>query len=426
MRSRVGENAPLHLIDGHNLALRQGTGIATYGRGMAHALRGLGCDFGVLGGEDPGRSTRPGRLGGALRLGRRLALRAGIALRGGLQVREGLPSERIIPGLPAGTARFNARDCFALAHVGMRAGGGLLELLPGGRVPAAMHWTFPTALHLKGVPNLYSVLDLIPLLMPETVLMDVAMHRRLLGLIAARADHIVTISEWSRRDIIRELGVPEDRVTNTWLAVEPDAAALALPPEVLAAALARHGLSPQGYMFFFAAIEPRKNLRRLIEAHLASGIPTPLIVAGKKAWLWERELEALAGRENTPDGRVRLLGHLPRAELMALARGAKAVCFPSLYEGFGLPALEAMALGTPVLTSTASCMPEVVGDAALCVDPYSTQALAGALRALDSDADLRARLAAAGPARAAVFSAAAYQARLGAMLDRLGLLPGGH
>jgi glycosyltransferase involved in cell wall biosynthesis len=107
---------------------------------------------------------------------------------------------------------------------------------------------------------------------------------------------------------------------------------------------------------------------------------------------------------------------------MALVRGARAVCFPSLYEGFGLPAMEAMALGTPVLTSTASCMPEIVADAALCADPRSVQALAEALRALDGDAELRARLAAAGPQRAGFFSPERYAERLAALHARLGLL----
>lgn len=276
---------------------------------------------------------------------------------------------------------------------------------------------------MAAVPNLYSVLDLIPLVMPETTLTNLAAYRRMTGLIAQRATHIVTISEWSKADIMRILGVAPERVTNTWLAVTPDAATLALPEAALASRLMTgFGLQPQGYFLFYAAIEPRKNLRRLIDAYLATDIAAPLIIAGKKAWLWEAELAALAGRESGVDGRVRLLGHLPRSELMALVRGARAVCFPSLYEGFGLPAVEAMALGTPVLTSTASCMPEIVGDAALCADPLSVQALAEALRALDGDATLRARLAAEGPVRAAFFSAARYAERLGAMHARLGLM----
>jgi glycosyltransferase involved in cell wall biosynthesis len=196
-----------------------------------------------------------------------------------------------------------------------------------------------------------------------------------------------------------------------------------MPKDALAGALANSfGLEPQGYFLFYAAIEPRKNLRRLIEAYLATDIAAPLIIAGKKAWLWEAELTALAGRSSSIDGRVRLLGHLPRPSLMALVRGARAVCFPSLYEGFGLPAVEAMALGVPVLTSNASCMPEIVADAALCTDPRSVPDLAGALRALDTDAALRARLTAAGPERAAFFSPERYAARLASLHGKLGLL----
>lgn len=420
--ARLQTDRGLYLLDGHNLALPQGTGIATYARGMAAAVAGQGFVPGIVHGEDAGRTKSPGRIGAARRLARRLRAEAGVVLRGGV-----LPmGERPIPlnGLPPQTRSFNAPDCIGLAHLHLRLQGELLILRPPADLqPRVMHWTFPAPLEMAAVPNLYSVLDLIPLVMPETTLTNLAAYRRMTGLIAQRATHIVTISEWSKADIMRILGVAPERVTNTWLAVTPDAATLALPEAALASRLMTgFGLQPQGYFLFYAAIEPRKNLRRLIDAYLATDIAAPLIIAGKKAWLWEAELAALAGRESGVDGRVRLLGHLPRSELMALVRGARAVCFPSLYEGFGLPAVEAMALGTPVLTSTASCMPEIVGDAALCADPLSVQALAEALRALDGDATLRARLAAEGPVRAAFFSAARYAERLGAMHARLGLM----
>lgn len=410
-----------YLLDGHNLALPQGTGIATYARGLAAAVAADGFRPGVIFGEDPGRPTAPGRLAGAHRLARRLAGQAEIAWRGGalpVQAAGEMPH-----GLPAGTWALNARDAVGRGHLHLRTTHRLLPLrLPAGMPVAAMHWTFPVPLAVQGVPNLYSILDLIPMVLPETTLTNQALYRRMVGLIAAQAHHIVTISEWSRADVIRLLGVAPSRVTNTWLAVEPDVATLALGEDALAARLrATVGLPPQGYFLFYAAIEPRKNLRRLIEAYLSTDIAVPLLIAGKKAWLWEAELAALSGRENAHQGRVRLLGHLPRPDLMALVRGARAVCFPSLYEGFGLPAVEAMALGAPVLTSTASCMPEIVADAALCVDPHSISALAEGLRALDADPALRARLAAAGAGRAAFFSAHRYAERLAALHRKIGI-----
>jgi glycosyltransferase involved in cell wall biosynthesis len=101
-------------------------------------------------------------------------------------------------------------------------------------------------------------------------------------------------------------------------------------------------------------------------------------------------------------------------------RGAKALLFPSLYEGFGLPALEAMLLGTPVMTSNTASMPEVVGDAAMQVDPYDTHAMAEAIRALDTDQGLRDRLSAAGPARAEMFSPDRYKLRLAEAYAKVG------
>jgi glycosyltransferase involved in cell wall biosynthesis len=121
-----------------------------------------------------------------------------------------------------------------------------------------------------------------------------------------------------------------------------------------------------------------------------------------------------------------LLDYLPFRLLMALVRGARAVLFPSLYEGFGLPVLEAMSMGTPVLASNVASLPEVVGDAALLVDPYDVRAIAEAIAKLEADADLSADLSARGPKQAALYSAEAYRARLVGLYAKLGVtLPAG-
>jgi len=165
----------------------------------------------------------------------------------------------------------------------------------------------------------------------------------------------------------------------------------------------------------------------MLDAYLASGSQTPFIIVGGLAHHGKQELRLLTEANGTrsADGRIRYLGYVPQLDVDILLSHARALCFPSLYEGFGLPAVEAMQAGTAVLTSNTSCLPEVVGDAALTVTPTDTRALAEALRALDEDEGLRRRLEAGGPARAALFSPARYAQRLGALYARLGInLPG--
>ena len=152
-------------------------------------------------------------------------------------------------------------------------------------------------------------------------------------------------------------------------------------------------------------IEPRKNLTRLLHAWAplyVAGEAPPLVIGGKRGWLADdffAALDASAAREA-----IILTGYVDDADLPALYAAAEAFVFPSLYEGFGLPPLEAMACGAPVACANASSLPEVVGDAALTFDPHETEAIRAALRQLSTDAELRADLRARGLARAAKFS----------------------
>jgi glycosyltransferase involved in cell wall biosynthesis len=298
--------------------------------------------------------------------------------------------------------------------------------------PDLMHWTYPVPVRMPRVRNIYTLHDLVPLRLPFTTLDHKRRYFRLSQHIAKQSAHIVTVSENSRRDIINLLGVPEDRVTNTWQSVEiPRRLSEAPMATVRAEVAGAFGLEAGRYWLFFGAIEPKKNVGRMIQAFLASGAEGPLVIVGKKAWKSEAELKLLfddhirflvqQGQEIRRRHKVMLLDYAPFRLLVNLIRGARAVLFPSLYEGFGLPALEAMLLGTPVVTSNTASMPEVVGDAAITVDPYDVSALVRAIQAVDGDAELRARLAAAGPRRAAQFSPERYAARLGALYARLGL-----
>ncbi len=429
-------------LDGFNLAMARGTGVATYARNLSHALAGMSRSVDVIYGLDVPRRAPPdlretlffaalgeGRSGGEAppRLTIKGAVRRALLSPAPRDLVEIPVTGRVIASaladrLPAFHRLFSLPSLFYVAARYFRRYGRFMTV----RVPdppAIMHWTYPLPLRLAGARNLYTLHDLVPLRLPFTSLEDRGYYDRLIRACLATADHIVTVSEVSRRDIIELFDADPERVTNTYQAVDAPPAIAALDDDALASRLRTlFDLEAGGYLLFFGAIEPKKNLGRLIEAYLAADVATPLIIAGPRAWKAEGELRLLEGAHGARlagAARIRLIDYLPTAQLMTLVRGAKAVLFPSLYEGFGLPALEAMALGVPVIASTGGALPEVVGEAGLLVDPYDVDAMAVALRRLDADAGLRARLAAAGLARAGAFSMAAYQARLAALHERV-------
>ncbi len=256
---------------------------------------------------------------------------------------------------------------------------------------------------LRGVPTILTVHDLIFRHLPEH-------HKRLnrwylnatLPLYCRRATHIIAVSEATRRDLVAMYGLPPEKIT-----VIHEAAAPGIQPqfpERIAKVRARYEL-PEQYLLYVGTIEPRKNLTRLLHAweplYLAGESP-PLVLVGKRGWL---EDDFLAALEASParEGVIRT-GYARDVDLPVLYAAATAFVFPSLYEGFGLPPLEAMACGTPVACSNTSSLPEVVGDAALCFDPHDTDAIRDTLQRLLRDVALRETLQARGVCRAARFS----------------------
>ena len=179
------------------------------------------------------------------------------------------------------------------------------------------------------------------------------------------------------------------------------------------------------YFLFCGAIEPKKNVSRLVDAYLASGTDCPLVIAGGLGWDYEQDLAKIERKEYLryrivdstvlSESRVRRFGHIPYSHLITLIQGARALLFPSLYEGFGLPVLEAMLLGTPVLTSNVSSLPEVAGGAALFVDPLETTFIAQGIRRLDRDKDLRYELKTKGIKQASIFSEENYRKTIQAL-----------
>jgi glycosyltransferase involved in cell wall biosynthesis len=216
---------------------------------------------------------------------------------------------------------------------------------------------------------------------------------------ARRADHVLADSDNTRQDVVTLLGVPDDRVTVAYPGVSP-AFQRVEDPAAREAVRARYGLG-RPFVLGVGTIEPRKEWPVLVAAFERAGLTAhALVIAGRRGWLVAGVDAAVAGARAD----VRLLGFVDDADLPALYSLADAFAFPSAYEGFGLPPLEAMACGTPTVVSDAPCLPEIVGDAALVTPVGDAAALAAALVRLVRDADTRADLAARGPARSARFT----------------------
>jgi glycosyltransferase involved in cell wall biosynthesis len=218
-----------------------------------------------------------------------------------------------------------------------------------------------------------------------------------------RADRVIADSESTKRDVVRVLKVPSERVEVIPLAVEP--IFRPLPPEAVRAFLESNGL-PDRYILYVGTLEPRKQLPTLLRAYARArrdgGDLPRLIVGGGKGWGYEgifRLVEELGIGDS-----VAFPGFLPLADLPLWYNGASLFAYPSRYEGFGLPVLEAMSCGTPVVTTAASSLPEVAGDAACYVQPGDVDGLAQALTSLLQDDNRRDDLARRGLARAALFS----------------------
>jgi glycosyltransferase involved in cell wall biosynthesis len=328
--------------------------------------------------------------------------------------------------LPTHDHLFVARNLFSNARRYFSWSGRFVDLAFD-NAPDILHCTYQLPLRAKKSCNIYTIHDLVPLRLPFTTLDNKRQTYRLLRKIAAEADHIVTVSENSKRDIVQLLGVPEERVTNTYEAVDFPRELVERPDDLVAEQLrGSYRLEMGEYLLFYGALEPKKNVARLIDAYLLSAIDIPLVITGAVGWGNRTEAKMLqelrAEERNQPPGRRRIhhFEYVSLPMLVTLIRGARAVIFPSLYEGFGLPVLEAMQLGTPVVTSRASSLPEIAGEAALYVDPYHINDIARAIKTITADSDLRGELSRRGRIQAELFSVERYRERVAAVYERLG------
>ncbi len=217
---------------------------------------------------------------------------------------------------------------------------------------------------------------------------------------ARRARRLIAVSAHAAAETVQLLGVPPERIDVVYHGVDP--VFRPLPDDEVAAFRQRQG-APERFVLFLGTLEPRKNLIRLLEAFARIyNAKIKLVLAGGKGWLYD---ELFARVENLGlEEAVIFPGYVDAKDLPLWYNAATVVAYPSLYEGFGLPVLEAQACGTPVLTSNVSSLPEAAGDAALKVDPYDVDALAEGLNRMLTDASLRRELRERGLAHARQFS----------------------
>lgn len=426
-------------IDGFNLALPRPTGIGNYARSLLDALPGIGHEGQVLFAPELDRSGQAildetaifalpklGKLTSIERLRRetRTLNRAALCATASPLEETG---KVIWPGGAGG--RPTAEKLWSCPHlfkdakrIFQRLGKPVDVRFEDATGPSVMHWTSPIAAKARRTPNIYTIHDLAPLRLPSSIDNDKQRFYALCKTIARSADLITTVSESSRKDIIDILKIEPARVVNTY---QSSLYFMTGPPStahVEQEVESNFALPYDGYFLHVGTVEPKKNLGRIVEAYLASGVKTPLVIVKSRGWLEHDELEqleALKRAKVTANERVKILEGLPPHRLANLISGARGVIFPSLYEGFGLPVLEAMIFGVPVLTSNGGALAEITGGAAIEVDPYDTAALATRIRQLDADEDLRRALSLKGLERARFFSPEKYQSRLARLYSQV-------
>jgi glycosyltransferase involved in cell wall biosynthesis len=231
-----------------------------------------------------------------------------------------------------------------------------------------------------------------------------------------RADHVIAVSEATRLDLIEFYHTPPEKISVFYHGVTPEFQPITKPSQ-LAAVRQKYGLGESQFILSVGTLHPRKNYRRLIQAVARLKHPIHLVIVGSKGWQYE-EVFSEVDRQNLTE-RAHFIGFVADGDLPALYSAASLLVNPSLYEGFGLPTLEALACGTPVIASNQSALPEVVGQAGLLVDPLEVDEIAAAITRLLDDADLHQQLAAAGLRQATRFTWDDMAAKLSALYDQM-------
>lgn len=219
---------------------------------------------------------------------------------------------------------------------------------------------------------------------------EMFIQKKLIPYAAKKSDKILTVSEFSKKDICEKYHIPEDKVVVTYNGKNSLFRKMDSTDSEKQAILNKFQL-PEEYILYVGNIQPRKNLKRLLQAYVQYALENedskPLVIVGKKAWMYDSIFEEI--KKNNLEERVYFTGYVEEEELISLYNIAMFFIYPSIFEGFGLPVLEAMSCGTPVITSNITSIPEVAGEACHMLDPFKVEAIKNALELFTKDENLR-------------------------------------
>ncbi|MDA8087382.1 MAG: glycosyltransferase family 1 protein [Nitrospiraceae bacterium] len=456
------------LVDGYNLELPAGSGAKAYGLGLLAALKSMGAGVGLLSSKKNVRSTPAleealffetskaggriklmpdalGKIAGythrsglagmaagmaagfteiALELGKiessftsvververalRLVREAPVALtrtfpraseirRAHTVVTRGLENEFL-----DSTSLYALHKCYSIANTRFRMGLGATKIAVPEKI-AVWHATCPMPVRIRGAKMITTIHDVIPLKLPYATPDDKRTYYKLVKRSIRDSALVIAVSEHTKKDILSIFDADPEKVFVTYQPVDP----APRPNEAeLTGFLSKYWLKKDRYLLCVGTIEPSRNIGRLLEAYALLGTYMPLVIVGRKGRLWTYGI----GSKNMKN--VMMLDNISRKELAYFYAGAYCLIHPSLYEGFGLPPVEAMSYGCPVITANVASLPEVCGSAALYADPYDVRALKNAVEELISNPEAREKFSEAGLKRARFFDMENYIKRL--------------
>lgn len=413
------------LVDGYNIELPTGTGLKTYGITLIKALDCLGAHVDILTSKDAYKELKFNQvlfsetlnnhfkkiklITSLIRAASGFFYKAEKTTINGPVIKSEL-TDSFLNSIGDSIGLFNLPSCYNIANFLYRSFGVSTRITVPKKIEV-WHATYPLPIKIRGAKKITTIADLIPLKLPHTTLNNKETYYKNIKESIKASAIIITISEHSKKDLLDMFDVMPDKIFVTYppLMLKP----LSSEKENISLFLKKYNLRFRNYILFVGAIEPRKNVGRLIDAYSMIDTSMPLIIVGKKAWLYEEEI----GRNNLKN--VRLFGHVSADDLRYLYSGAYCFVFPSLYEGFGLPPMEAMSFGCPVITSNSSSLPEVCGDAALYVDPYDINDISEKIERLLNNQKLRTELAEAGKKRAKIFNMENYVKKVYEVYNKL-------